>query len=85
MGTTPRTVAVECDGFALCSDVLELGWIAVTPCGGCVIAAAANDLEPAATEGPRDANRAQIVTGDELERLLSRVRQSGERGRTSSH
>lgn len=83
VGTVRSTTAVECDGYALCSDVLELGWTAVTPCRGCVIAAASGSVR-AAIEGPRTADPAQVVTGDELERLLCQARQLRESGLTSS-
>jgi hypothetical protein len=73
----------ECVDYALCSDVLDLGWTAVTPCRGCVIAAAATGLDRAATGDPTTASPALIVTGDELERLLCRARQGQMNGRTS--
>jgi hypothetical protein len=84
VGKAVSSVAVECAGYALCSDVLELGWTAITPCHGCVTGAAVGDSERAATEGHRAADPAQAVTGDELERLLCQARLSRASGRTSS-
>jgi hypothetical protein len=76
-------VAVECSAYALCSDVLVLGWTAVIPCPGCVTEAAV-DSEPAETVAPRTASPAQDVTGDALERLLCQAQQSPANGHTSS-
>jgi hypothetical protein len=74
---------VECADFALCSDVLDLGWTAVTPCRGCVIADVAVASDRAATDAPTIASPALIVTGDELEQLLSQARQPRTLGPTS--
>ncbi len=76
-GTSNRTGLghVECDAYALCSDVLDLGWTAITPCRGCVIVAVATDLARAEIAGRATASPAQIVTADELEQLLYQARQ----------
>lgn len=73
----------ECADFALCTDVLDLGWTARTPCSGCVIAGAVTGSERAAIDDPPTASLVQIVTGDELERLLCRARQEPMNARTS--
>jgi hypothetical protein len=68
------SVAVECDAYALCSDVLALGWTAAIPCRGCVTSGA-DDSVRAETAERRTADPAPAVTADELERLLCRARQ----------
>jgi hypothetical protein len=84
-GETSRVpVIAECDGYALCSDVLDLDWIAATPCSGCASADVARGSAHAANAARHDALPALAVTGDELERLLCLARQATENGPTSS-
>lgn len=73
---------VDCSAYALCSDVLVLGWTAVTPCRGCVTGAAIGSAR-AATADQTTAGPAPIVTGDELERLLCQAHQRMISARTS--
>jgi hypothetical protein len=69
---TRRSVSVEeCGWTATCWDLARLGWTVDDPCGSCALAATTRrDGHAQATENPV-VRPAQLVTGDELERLLS--------------
>lgn len=73
----------ECDAWALCCDVLDLDWTAITPCPGCVRTAVADGSGTVGIAGPPTALRARPVTADVLEELLLAARQARGNGRSS--
>lgn len=74
---------VDCSAYALCSDVRDLGWRAITRCRGCVTEAV-DDSVRAVIDERHDANPVRVVTSDELERLLCQAHQLPVSGPTSS-
>lgn len=75
---------IGCESWAICSDLALLGWTAIDPCASCVgtaIGRLAGHVPD--TENP-GADPARLVTGDELDALLSQARRALPGGSTSS-
>jgi hypothetical protein len=73
---------IGCTSWAICSDLALLGWTASDPCGSCVGTAITRLAGAAPDTARRAANRALLVTADELEGLLNRARRALPGGNT---
>jgi hypothetical protein len=67
-------VGTDCDQWATCEDLALLGWIALDRCVSCVGTAISKRDGRAPATGSHDASHARLVTGDELDALLSQAR-----------